>query len=75
MNKYLAIASLLAVSAKADAHSHPTVDSLTHSLEHLMISYQAWLPYLLGSSAILAIVAGLHYWWSRRSGASNRRPL
>ncbi|WP_347989186.1 hypothetical protein [Methylomonas sp. AM2-LC] len=75
MNKYFTLASLLAISAKADAHSHPTVDSLTHSLEHLIITYHAWLPYLLGSNAVLALTIVLYYRWNRRSGTSKRRVL
>lgn len=75
MNKYFVIAALLLVTSKADAHSHPTVDSLTHSLEHLMIGHEAWLPYLLGASLSLAAAILLRIRRSRRQVASGRRPL
>ncbi len=57
MNKYLALATLLLVSGKADAHNHPTVDALMHALEHVAMSISIWLPYLpgLGMAALLAV--------------------
>ncbi|MGZ4960203.1 MAG: hypothetical protein ACXV7J_13185 [Methylomonas sp.] len=58
MNKYLAISILMLMAAKAEAHSHPAVDALTHALEHTAMSLAAGLPYLagLGLAALLAIL-------------------
>lgn len=75
MNKFLAIVTLFLVSGTAYAHSHPSVDSLTHSLEHLALNYQAWLPYLLGASLMLAAATVLSILRSRRLPGTRRRML
>ena len=65
MNKFLVLATLLFAVGKAEAHSHPSVDSLTHSLEHLTMGYPAWVPYL----AWLGLMVGmalLMIWRGRR---------
>ncbi|WP_426993366.1 hypothetical protein [Methylomonas sp. CM2] len=69
MNKFLASAALLLTFSQAEAHSHPGIDSLSHSLEHLILSYRHWLPYLAaaGSLSLVAIAAVKRWTNSRRS--------
>lgn len=55
MNKFLTFAILLLGFGHAEAHSHPGIDSLSHGLEHWILSYQHWLPYL--AAATLSLVA------------------
>ena len=75
MNKFLAIVVLLLISGKALAHSHPSVDSLTHSLEHLLLGYPMWMPYLLGLAMLSTVVAVLRMTRNRRMPAGRRRSI
>ncbi|WGS84386.1 hypothetical protein [Methylomonas sp. UP202] len=68
MNKFLASAALLLTFSQAEAHSHPGIDNLSHSLEHLILSYQHWLPYLAAGTLSLVAIASFKRWAnSRRS--------
>ena len=73
MPKFLLSIMLILVSFKAAAHSHPGIDQLTHSLEHMLQSNTLWLPYLLGAGGALMAVVYLLSWrrtlkHTRRSG-------
>ncbi len=72
MNKYLTLVTFLLMSEKVFAHSHPSADSLTHSLEHLQMAYQSWMPYLLGSALLLAVISVLRIVKNRRWLVSRR---
>ncbi|MDD2761916.1 MAG: hypothetical protein PHH11_16685 [Methylomonas sp.] len=65
MNKFLASAALLLTFGEAQAHNHPGIDNLTHSLEHLAANYPTGMPYVSG----LALAAALAFlvWHSRRA--------
>ncbi|QPK65216.1 hypothetical protein IVG45_09925 [Methylomonas sp. LL1] len=65
MYKYLTIATLLLSFGKAEAHSHPGIDALTHSLEHMLTAYSAWLPYLFTAGLSIAAAALLRSLWLR----------
>ncbi|NOV32467.1 hypothetical protein DDY07_22485 [Methylomonas sp. ZR1] len=73
MNKILPSIALLLVFGQAEAHSHPGIDALTHSLEHMLTAYSAWLPHLFTAVLSIAAAALLRSLWLR-SKASGRRP-
>lgn len=59
---YTALLFIL-LTAQAQAHEHPGIDSLTHSLEHLALSYQIWLiSGLAALSWTFAFVVGVRKW-------------
>jgi len=65
VNKYSAIVILLLMAGQAEAHSHPGIDALTHSLEHMLTAYSAWLPHLFTAALSLAAAALLRSLWLR----------
>lgn len=69
MNKLLLSVLLLMSYGQAEAHSHPGIDSLTHSLEHLALSHQHWLPYLAAGMLSLALIVGIGKWRKARRSA------
>ncbi|MCQ8116374.1 hypothetical protein [Methylomonas rosea] len=71
MKKLCSILFLLALAGNAQAHSHPGVDSLTHALEHLFLIQGLSMPYALGASLLLLVLAVAAVWWASRW----RRPL
>jgi len=66
MNKFLAIIALLFAFGEAQAHSHPGIDSLTHSLEHLAANYQADLSTISGLGLVLVSGFACLVWHHRR---------
>lgn len=72
MNKFLAAGILLLMAGKAEAHSHPAIDALTHAVEHSLIAAQAWFPYLLGLSLAALCGALLEIRRTRKTGDSRR---
>ncbi|MDX8128171.1 hypothetical protein JWZ98_19190 [Methylomonas sp. EFPC1] len=62
---------LLALAGNAHAHSHPGIDSFTHALEHLFLIQGLPMPYALGGSLILLVLAVVAVCWASRW----RRPL
>lgn len=71
MKNLFSILFLLALAGNAQAHSHPGVDSLTHALEHLFLIQGLSMPYALGASLLLLVLAVAAVWWASRW----RRPL
>ncbi len=71
MKNLFSILFLLALAGNAQAHSHPGVDSLTHALEHLFLIQGLSMPYVLGASLLLLVLAVAAVWWASRW----RRPL
>lgn len=69
MNKLLLSILLLMTYGQAEAHNHPGIDSLTHSLEHLVLSHQHWLPYLAAGMLSLALTVGIGKWRKARRSA------
>ena len=69
MNKLPLFAALLLVFSQAEAHSHPGIDSLTHSLEHLALTHQHWLPYLAAGMLSLGLSVGISKWRKSRRSA------
>ena len=67
MNKFLALVALLFTFGQAEAHSHPGIDSLTHSIEHLIMEHPGGMPYISGLGLILAAAFALLVWHSRRA--------
>lgn len=67
MYKFLLSVMLLLVLGRVEAHSHSSVDGLTHSLEHMAMNYSIWMPYLSGFGLVLTIVAALLFRYGRRS--------
>jgi len=66
MNKFAALATLLLAFDQAEAHSHPGIDSLTHSLEHLALMHPTGIPYPLGLGLIMLAALALLIWQIRR---------
>jgi hypothetical protein len=71
MKNLFSILFLLALAGNAQAHSHPGVDSLTHALEHLFLIQGLSMPYALGGTLILLVLAVVAVCWASRW----RRPL
>ena len=67
MKKLFAIITLLSISSNAFAHSHPGIDAISHAVEHLVINYQNYLPYVLAVEAIAILAIGYYLWAKRRS--------
>ena len=63
MNKYFTPAVLMLMAGQAEAHSHPGIDALTHSLEHMLTAYSAWLPHLFTAALSIAAAALLRSLW------------
>ncbi|MCQ8106443.1 hypothetical protein NP590_20260, partial [Methylomonas sp. SURF-2] len=57
MNKYFTPAVLMLVAGQAEAHSHPGIDTFTHSLEHMLAAYPTWLPQLFAAALSIAAAA------------------
>ncbi|AMK76173.1 MULTISPECIES: hypothetical protein [Methylomonas] len=71
MKNLFSILFLLALAGNAQAHSHPGIDSLTHALEHLFLIQGLSMPYALGASLLLLVLAVAAAWWASQW----RRPL
>lgn len=67
MNKFLTSIGLLLAFGETEAHSHPGIDSLTHSLEHLAMNYPAGLPYFSGIGLTLIVAIALLIRYKRRA--------
>ncbi|AEG00195.1 hypothetical protein [Methylomonas methanica] len=66
MHKFLTSIGLLLAFGEAEAHSHPGIDSLTHSLEHLATNYPAGMPYFSGLGLTLIVAVALVIRYKRR---------
>lgn len=71
MKNLCSILFLLALAGNAQAHSHPGIDNLTHALEHLFLIQGLSMPYALGGTLILLVLAVVAVCWASRW----RRPL
>ncbi|MBD9358099.1 hypothetical protein [Methylomonas albis] len=71
MKNLFSLLFLLALAGNAHAHSHPGIDSFTHALEHLFWSQALPMPYALGGSLLLLVLAVAAVCWASRW----RRPL
>ncbi|WP_446808417.1 hypothetical protein ACH50O_14080 [Methylomonas sp. 2BW1-5-20] len=71
MKNLCSILFLLALAGNAQAHSHPGVDSLMHALEHLFLIQGLSMPYALGASLLVLVLAVAAVCWASRW----RRPL
>ncbi|WP_026603257.1 hypothetical protein [Methylomonas sp. 11b] len=71
MKNLFSILFLLALAGNAQAHSHPGIDSLTHAVEHMFLLQGLSMPYALGASLLLLVLAVAGVWWASRW----RRPL
>ncbi len=65
MNKYFTPAVLILMAGHAEAHSRPGIDALTHSLEHMLTAYSAWLPHLFAAALSIAAAVLLRSLWLR----------
>jgi predicted membrane protein len=71
MKNLFSILFLLALAGNAQAHSHPGIDSFTHAMEHLFFIQGLSMPYALGGTLILLVLAVIAVCWASRW----RRPL
>ncbi|WP_020483430.1 hypothetical protein [Methylomonas sp. MK1] len=71
MKNLFSILFLLALAGNAQAHSHPGIDSLTHALEHMFLLQGLSMPYAMGGSLLLLVIAAAAVCWASRW----RRPL
>ncbi|OAI08556.1 hypothetical protein [Methylomonas methanica] len=71
MKNLFSILFLLVLAGNAHAHSHPGIDSLTHALEHMFLLQGLSMPYAMGGSLLLLVLAVVAVCWASR----RRRPL
>lgn len=71
MKNLFSLLFLLALAGNAQAHSHPGIDSFTHAMEHVLMLHGLTMPYALGASLLLLVVAVVAVCWAGRW----RRPL